>query len=235
MAAQLQGSHETYPAEKNDNDISPIAHYRLSDIESPLVSPICGGESLTIDNQPSPASPGFTCPPTSPMDPPTGAPPMYTGINPLHVVYVGRLPDNVQLPVVVPRVIGPNGQTIRTVEPSITSPSGTNSSLGSHFTDRESDDLYESRNTNIVSPIASGSAVSDRSGSVSTGTNIVSPIASSSTRSGDSRRFHVRGGSEIETDRTLNRSNPVPDEWPSRRRLGGHGFGSCSATSRKPV
>jgi hypothetical protein len=139
----------------------------------------------------------------------------------LHVVYAGRLPDNVQLPVVVPRLIGPDGQTILTIESSITDPTGTNSSLGSHFTERESENLYESGNTNIVSPIASESTVSGHSGSVSTGTNIVSPIANSSTRSGDSRGFHVRGGSEIETDRTLNRSNPVPEEWPSRRRLGG--------------
>jgi len=143
---------------------------------------------------------------------------MYTRTNPLHVVYAGRLPDNVQLPVVVPRVIDPDGQTIRTIESSITDPAGTNNSLGSHFTERESEDLYESGNTNIVSPIASGST---RSGSVSTGMNVVSPVASSSTRSGDSRGFHVRGGSEIETDRTLHRSNPLPDQWPSRRRLGG--------------
>jgi hypothetical protein len=221
MAAQLQASDETYPVEKNDTDISPIAHYRPSDIEFPLVSPICGGESLTVDDQPSPVSPGFISPPTSPMDPPTGAPPMYTRINPLHVVYAGRLPDNVQLPIVVPRVIGPNERTILTIESSITDPAGTNSSLGSHFTDRESEDLYERGNTNIVSPIASGSTVSGHSGSVSTGTNIVSPVVSSSTRSGDSRGFHVRGGSEIETDRTLHRSNPVRDQWPSRRRLGG--------------
>jgi hypothetical protein len=155
------------------------------------------------------------------MDPPTGAPPMYTPINPLHVVYAGRLPDNVQLPVVVPRLIGPDGQTIRTIESSITDPAGTNSSLGSHFTEHETEDLYERGNTNIVSSIASGSTVSGRSGSVSTGTNVVSPVASSSTRSGDSREFHVKGGSEIETDRTLSRSDPVPDEGPSRRRLGG--------------
>lgn len=155
------------------------------------------------------------------MDPPRDAPPMYTHINPLHVVYADRRPDNVQLPVVVQRVIGPDGQTIRTVESSITDPASTNSSLGSHFTERESEDLYESGNTNIVSPIASGSTASGRSGSVSTGMNIVSAIASSSTRSGDSGGFHVSGGGEIETDRMLNRINALPDEWPSRRRLGG--------------
>lgn len=137
-------------------------------------------------------------------------------------MYAGRLPDNVQLPAVVPRMIGPDGRTVRTIESSSTDPAGTNSSLGSHFTERENEDLCGSGNTNIVSPIASGSTVSaaSGSGSVSTGTNIVSPIASNSTRSGDSRGFHIRGGSEIETDRTLSRSNTVPDEWPSRRRLG---------------
>jgi hypothetical protein len=67
MAEQLQTSHETYPVEKNETDVSPIAHYRPSDIESPLVSPVCAGESPTIDDQPSPVSPGFISPPTSPM------------------------------------------------------------------------------------------------------------------------------------------------------------------------
>ncbi len=221
MAAQQQACYETCAVEKNDTDISSIAYYRPTDIESALVGPIGGEESLTMDDQPSPVSPGFISPPTSPMDRPMGAPPIYTRISPLHLVYASHLSSNVQLPVGVPRLIGPDGQTTCTTESSITDPAGTNSSLGSQFTEHESEDLYENGNTNIVSPITSESTVSGRNGSASTGTNIISPAASSSTRSGQSSGFHVRGGSEIETDRTQNRRNPVSDEWPSRRRLRG--------------
>jgi hypothetical protein len=64
--------------------------------------------------------------------------------------------------------------------------------------------------TRIVSPIASSS------GSAGCDARVVSSTASNSTRSGDSRGFNIRGGSEIETDRTLSRSNAAPDEWPSR-------------------
>jgi hypothetical protein len=141
---------------------------------------------------------------------------MYRRINPVNVVYAGRLPENVQLPAVVPRLIGADGRTVRSIESASTDLAGTNSSLGSHFTERESEDLYGSGNTNIVSPIASSSG-----SAAGCDTSIISPVASNSTRSGDSRGFHIRGGSEIETDRTLSRSNTVPDEWPSRRRLGG--------------
>lgn len=214
MGLQTAPEHETYPIEKNETDVSPVAHYRPSDIESP-VSPVFGGDSPTIDDQPSPVSPGFVSPPTSPMAPHPDPPPMYRRINPVNVVYAGRIPDNVPLPAVVPRLVGADGRTVRTIESASTDPSGTNNSLGSNFTEHESEDLYGSGNTNIVSPIASSS------GSAGGDTNIVSPIASNSTRSGDSRGFHMRGGSEIETDRTLSRSNTVPDEWPSRRRLGG--------------
>jgi hypothetical protein len=221
-ALQMQSAHDTYPVEKNEVDVSPVPHYRPSDVESPLVSPVCADSphSLTIDDQPSPVSPGFVSAPNSPMGPPTGPPPMYRRINPANVVYAGRLPDNVQLPAVVPKFIGPDGRTVRSAGSSGTEPVGTNSSLGSHFTEHEDairGDLYGSGNTNIVSPIASGSG----SGSGSADTNIVSPIASNSTGSGDSRGFHIRGGSEIEVDRTLSHLTRESDPWPSRRRLGG--------------
>jgi len=215
MGLQTSPERETYPIEKTETDVSPVAHYRPSDIESPVSPVFGGGESPTIDEQPSPVSPGFLSPPTSPLAPHPDPPPMYRRINPVNVVYAGRLPENVQLPPVVPRLIGADGRTVRTIESTSTDPAGTNSSLGSHFTERESEDLYGSGNTNIVSPIASSS------GSAGCDTSIISPVASNSTRSGDSRGFHIRGGSEIETDRTLSRSNTVPDEWPSRRRLGG--------------
>jgi hypothetical protein len=230
-ALQRKSAHETYPVEKNDVDVSTVAHYRSSDIESPLVSPVCADSPhcLTIDDQPSPQpsplSLSFVSPPNSPMGPPTGPPPTYRRINPVNVVYAGRLPDNVQLPTVIPRLVGSDGRTIRTVETMSTEPAGASSSLGSHFTEHEDamvEDLYGSGNTNIVSPIASGSTGSGNgsgSGSGSADTNIVSPIAGNSTGSGDSRGFHVRGGSEIEIDRNM--STKDADPWPSRRRLDG--------------
>jgi hypothetical protein len=143
---------------------------------------------------------------------------MYRRINPAHVVYAGRLPDNVQLPAVVPKFIGPDGRTARSAGTSSTEPVGTSSSLGSHFTEYEDaarEDLYGSGNTNIISLIASGS----ENGSGSADTNIVSSIASTSTGSGDSRGIHIRSGSEIEIDRTA--STRDADPWPSRRGLGG--------------
>jgi hypothetical protein len=222
-ALKMRSAHETYPVEKNEVDVSSVAHYRPSDIESPLVSPVCADSphSLTIDAQPSPASPDFIAP-NSRMGPPTSPPPMYRRINPAHVVYAGRLPDNVQLPAVVPKFIGPDGRTARSAGTSSTEPVGTSSSLGSHFTEHEDaarEDLYGSGNTNIISPIASGSENGSGSGSGSADTNIVSSIASNSTGSGDSRGIHIRSGSEIEIDRTA--STRDADPWPSRRGLGG--------------
>lgn len=57
-------------------DVLPVAHYRSSDIEPP-VSPVFGGASPTIDDDPLPVSPGFVSPPTSPLAPPPDPPPRY--------------------------------------------------------------------------------------------------------------------------------------------------------------
>ena len=138
---------EIYHVEKNQTDVLPVAHYRSSDIEPP-VSPIFGGASPTIDDDPSPVSPGFVSPPTSPLAPPPDPPPRYRRINSVNVVYAGRLPDSIQLTAVVPRLIGAEGGTVQTIESASTDLAGTNSSLGSHFTERESEYLYGSRNTN---------------------------------------------------------------------------------------
>lgn len=139
---------ETYPIEKNHHDSSPVAHYRpdnsIPDIESPLVSPVGGegsGGSLTISGTPSPVSPGFgPRAGTAPLSPP----PTYRRISPGNVVYAGRLPDNVQLPRIVPRIIGPDGHTIPTEATLETEPGSTNnsrgtgeSSLGSMYTEIE--------------------------------------------------------------------------------------------------
>lgn len=148
-AARLQQANETYPVEKNETDISPVAHYRPSDnvpdIESPLVSPLGAesGDSLTISGAPSPVSPGFVSAPTSLIHAP---PPTYQRINPANVVYAGRLPDNVELPQIVPRLIGPDGRTMN-AEPTISDP---NSSLGSHYTENENADLYGSGSSGAV-------------------------------------------------------------------------------------
>lgn len=141
-AAAVQGQRtETYPIEKNDTDVSPVAHYRppeVPNIESPLVSPIGpeSGGSLTLSGVPSPVSPGFVSAPTSPI---TAPPPTYRRIDPSNVVYAGRLPGNVQLPR-IPRMVGPDGRTIDT-EPS------DPSTLGSQYTANEGEDLYKSGDT----------------------------------------------------------------------------------------
>ncbi|CZT46675.1 uncharacterized protein RSE6_07138 [Rhynchosporium secalis] len=161
---------ETYPVEKSDADVSHVAHYRSPDsprihIDSPSVSPIVdsnshSGGSLNISGQNSPVSPGYVLPSTSPAAPP----PTYRRFNldPANVVYAGRLPHNVQLPRVVPRIIGRDGRTIQSESTIATEPGasiGANSSLGSRYTEHQADDLYssDSGNTNIVSPLPSGS------------------------------------------------------------------------------
>jgi len=145
-AAHAQRALE-YPVEKNEHDISPVEHYRqldTPDLDSPLVSPMGHGSagSLTMGNHDrSPVSPGFLSTPVSPIT--AGPPPTYQRINPANVVYAGRLPDNVQLPQVVPTLVGQDGRVITAGGTAITDPS---SSLGSHYTEHESD-LYGSGGT----------------------------------------------------------------------------------------
>jgi hypothetical protein len=140
---------DDYPIEKSGHDISPVTHYRpeisIPDIETPLVSPVGGdgsGGSLTISGAPSPVSPGFgPRAETAPLSPP----PTYRRVNPQNVVYAGRLPDNVQLPQIVPRIIGPDGNTIRAEQTLETEPgtfgsgygSAGESSLGSLYTEMQ--------------------------------------------------------------------------------------------------
>ena len=153
-AAHAQRAIDTYPPEKTENDASTVAHYRppespreIPDIESPLVSPIGPGSagSLTLSNGvPSPTSPGFVDTPVSPMN---AEPPSYIQFNPSNIVYAGRLPEGVQLPRVVPRLIGPDGQTLRTEE-SVSTP--TDSSLGTQYTENENAGLYNSGDTIAV-------------------------------------------------------------------------------------
>lgn len=140
--------NDTYPIEKNENDVSEEGPHRpleVPDIDSPQISPVAAssGGSLTMSGQPSPVSPGFGSQPISPTSP-LAPPPVYRRMNPQNVVYVGRLPNNVQLPAIVPRLIGRDGRTIR-VEDSLSSEERT-TSLGSHHTEVESDDLYGSDN-----------------------------------------------------------------------------------------
>jgi len=195
-AAQLQRqTTDNYPVEKNETDVSPIAHYRppeIPDTESPLVSPVGpeSGGSLTISGAPSPVSPGFVSAPTSPISAP---PPTYRRIDPSNVVYAGRLPDNVRLPQIVPRMIGPDGRTIRTEE-TVSDP--TSSSLGSHFTEMESGGLYSSGDTRGIDagPVSLPSEPSEES--------------EPRTR----REYSLRGETHIEE---------MLDPWGSRRRLDG--------------
>ncbi|KAL5330223.1 hypothetical protein ACEPPN_003748 [Leptodophora sp. 'Broadleaf-Isolate-01'] len=234
--ALSSSTRETYPVEKSDADISHVAHYRAPesdarniDIESPLVSPMVDSHphsagSLTISGQTSPVSPGFVSAPTSPTSPP----PTYRrfNLNPSNVVYAGRLPDNIQLPRVVPRVIGPDGRTVRAeetlaTEPGVSANGGTNSSLGSQFTEHESEDLYGSGGTNLVSPVASGSGSGSGYGSRGSGPGPGSGGANtdpvSSLDSTEGTRTQLR-----EEDTTmLGRNMSILDSWGSRRRLDG--------------
>lgn len=198
---------QDYPVEKTDADVSQVAHYRTPDspgIDSPLVSPMAHspGGFLTISEQHSPVSPGFVSTPTSPVAPP----PQYRRINPSNVVYAGRLPDNVQLPGVVPNIVGRDGRTLH-FEPTLSSgPSeGTDSSLGSAYTDNERTDLYGSGNTNIISPNLSSES---GSGSNPTSTDPVSSLGSSEQATGP-----AGGPVTSSTERT--------DPWASSRRLDG--------------
>jgi len=202
-AAKAQRASENYSfsGEKNEVDISPVAHYRPSDHqdppvpESPLVSPLEPTHGGFFSS--SPVSPGFVSAPTSPISPP----PVYSrtgerGLVGGNVVYVGRLPNNVQLPRMIPRIIGPDGRTIPNDE-------GTSSSLGSGYTEDEervAEDLYGSGDTVAVSPtISRGSGSGDASisplassgsgsGSGSDGTNLVSPVSGSTVSSGQNHR-----------------------------------------------
>ncbi|CZR63161.1 uncharacterized protein PAC_13058 [Phialocephala subalpina] len=220
--AQAQIAAETYPVEKNDADMSQVAHYRALDTpssEEGLVSPIApepgnGWGMLNISHgssEPSPVSPGFQSAPVSP----TGPPPTYRRLplNPANVVYAGRLPDNVRLPAVVPRIVGPDGRTIQH-EPTMTSVGeeegeGTSSSLGSQFTVEEQvDGLYGSGNTNVVSPNPSnGSGSSDPT----------SPVSRSSG-SGHSREPIVGSGIERQSSIPENHATNTLDLWSRRRR-----------------
>ena len=220
-AAQAQPTHETYPVEKSENDVSAVAHYRPpsnSDVESPLVSPVGAesgsGGSLTISGQPSPVSPGFVSAPTSPISPP----PTYRRISPGNVVYAGRLPDNVQLPQIVPRIIGPDGRTIRAEETMVTEPN--TSTLGSHYTEDEdvSEDLYGSGSSNSNREAGSDPDV---------GTDLYG--------SGSARGVNIRGGSgghpeadeskflreDMQSLRADMQTREILDPWSSRRRLAG--------------
>ena len=150
-AAHAQRAIDTYPPEKTESDASNVGHYRppespreIPDIESPLVSPIGPGSagSLTLSNGiPSPTSPGFVDTPVSPLN---AEPPSYMRINPSNVVYAGRLPEGVQLPSVVPRLVGPDGRTLQSDDSSSTPNS---SSLGSQYTENQNADLYDSGDT----------------------------------------------------------------------------------------
>ena len=115
------------------------------------MSPVGGdglGGSLTTSSSPSPISPGF-----GPRvdNAPLSPPPTYRGMpNPQNVVYAGRLPDNVQLPRIVPRIIGPDGHTIH-AEQILESEAGTfgsrgersgESSLGSMYTENQEQDTH---------------------------------------------------------------------------------------------
>jgi hypothetical protein len=137
-AAKAQQTLETYPDEKSEPMVSQDVSYG-TDIESLLVSPIgdFSGGSLTLSSNgaSSPVSPGFMETPVSPLT--SVPPPIYQRFNSSNVVYAGRLPNNVQLPQIVPTFEGTHARTVD--ETAISDQDAY--SLGSQFTEHE-EDLY---------------------------------------------------------------------------------------------
>jgi hypothetical protein len=201
---QAHARQNISPIEKTEQDVSPVAHYRPSDsprtlespgIDDPMVSPMAAefGSTLSIGGgQPSPVSPAF---PTMTMQTPLSPPPMYRRINPDHVVYAGRLPDNVQLPTAVPRIVGPDG---RMMPNEVDMPDiGTHSSLGSQYTIHEEAgdlDLYTSGTPPALSPVGNNSLGSGH------GSDLVSPLASTSSGSVAHTFGQYNSHESVETD-----------------------------------
>jgi hypothetical protein len=179
---QAHAGQNISPIEKRETDVSPVAHYRPLETatDSPMVSPMVAdfGSTLGIHSgQPSPVSPAF---PTVALQTPLSPPPIYRRINPDHVVYAGRLPDNVQLSGIVPRIVGPDGRVVHHEE-DIPQDMGTYSTLGSQYTIQEEAgelDLYGSGTPPAISPVANDSLGSGH------GSDLVSPLASTSSDSG---------------------------------------------------
>ncbi|KAG9232805.1 aspartic peptidase domain-containing protein [Amylocarpus encephaloides] len=188
QAAAALESHrdEEYPVEKNDNDIPPAHTHRPLDFpasegNTPLISPLSG--SMTMSSHSSPISPRFTRDTISPTSPP----PTYRKISPSNVVYAGRLPSNVQLPRLVPEVPGrrrraPIEQPLHTEAGTGGATETTTSTLGSHFTENETRDIYHDSNQNLHSLHQPHSPVSSNSpGNSPIGTSNVSLSAATAS------------------------------------------------------
>lgn len=210
--ANATREREVYPVEKSDADMSHIPHYRAP--ESPagsdpdLVSPIVASYphsagSGTISGQTSPTNTAFTS--SSPSSPPPTYQRINHGLQASNVVYAGPLPDHVRIPGIVSEVGGGIG---------------TNSSLGSAFTEHESDDLYGSGSgsAHIVSPVAASSG--SHPTSHTTGSNSSDPVSSLSG-SGSGSEGPQTSPTQLSEDTTLHRNMPSLDPWGSRRRLDG--------------
>lgn len=157
---KLERQQARATAEKTEVDVSQIAHYRApeSEYDSALISPLGPDSENSLSfEQPSPMTPGF---PSQEIFPP----PTYRRINPANVVYAGRLPDNVQLPQNIPKVVGRDGRTIRSEpsDPPVSPREVENSTLGSQYTIDELNNLYDS---NTGGHQADVSPVSNESGS----------------------------------------------------------------------
>lgn len=206
QGSALQAQHNKNNAGvKTDADISPVGHYRpleIPDTESPLVSPL-GPQSRgssTVSGVPSPVSPGFVSSPTSQGAPP----PRYTKINPAKVVYAGRLPSDVQLPQIMPRMIDRDGRTIRSDE-TFSEPS----TLGSHYTEFEDELLDTSGDTRGLNAWPSPQ-VEGRSADEGHPPSPSEPWDEDESRA---RRVYSREG--------VSNTQEMLDPWESRRRLEG--------------
>ncbi|PBP17751.1 eukaryotic aspartyl protease [Diplocarpon rosae] len=179
-----QGSSPgTLPIEKSDADVAQVPHYRATDTDPTLETPL----ALT---QPYAAS----------------HPPTYMRLNPSSVVYAGQLPDNVQLPSSIHHVTGRDTRNLLShsdasgASPIISSTRTADNPLGDHSTADRSPDIYGSgNNTHIVSPVASeDSGCGTSYGKIDTVSSLDSKSTTNTNKSGSpqqgtmpSRNFSV--------------------------------------------
>jgi hypothetical protein len=229
-AGHAQPMQETYPVEKSENDtvqyLSPPDNN--SNFSTPMVSPVAGSGtsgSMTASGQPSPVSPHFASHPTSPTSPP----PTYRRLSPSNVVYAGRLPHNVQLPNVVPRMLGRDGQPAQQEQTLETEPGS--SSLGSQYTENQTshsqEDIYSapsSRSATAYSPVSPPSTASAPTGTGSHSNTNVSDISGSSQqplrpfREEDESKFLREDMLALRADM---QTREMVDPYKGKTRLGG--------------
>lgn len=142
--SQTPYMHAMYPREKTESEVNLSSHDgspSIPDLPSPLSSFVGDGShaafSVSGDStQPSPSSPTFRAQSAGASVPPaTSPPPTYRSMSRGNAIYAGRMPAGVQLPGVVPEMVGVDGRTLDTATEAAAS------TLGSHYTENEMDTM----------------------------------------------------------------------------------------------